>query len=111
VRTGEVVNLIGPRLLHDVDDRELIEQVGLVELDLSGEVPDPVEVLGARTADDTVDFVTLFEKQIGEITPILSGDAGNQSALHAPSLPVSLVARAGNPIDGLGRRGLYGDSL
>ena len=29
-----------------------------------------------------------LEEQIGEIAPILTGDTGNQRALHAPSLPV-----------------------
>ena len=43
----------------DVDDRELVEQVGLVQVDLAGEVVDPLEVLGAGPADDAVDLVAL----------------------------------------------------
>ena len=35
-----------------------------------------------RTANDAVNFVAFFEKQIGEITSVLSGDAGDEGFLH-----------------------------
>ena len=59
---GEVVHLVGPRLLEHVDDRELVEQVGLVQVDLPGQVRDPLEVLGARPPDDPVDLVPVLQQ-------------------------------------------------
>src|SRR5205807_9226763 len=70
------------RLLHRVDDGELVEQVGLVQVDLVSEVVNPLECLGASPADDAVDLVALGEQQLGEVAAVLAGDAGNQSPLH-----------------------------
>ena len=36
----------------------------------------------ARATNDPMDFVAFLEQQIGEITAILSGNAGNERLLH-----------------------------
>src|SRR5262249_16130196 len=39
-------------------------------------------VEGAGAPDDPVDFVAFFEKKVGQVTSILTRDAGDQGALH-----------------------------
>ena len=60
------------------DDRQLVQQIGLVEWDPVVQTCDPLEVLGAGTADHAVDFVALLEQELGQVGTVLPGDAGDQ---------------------------------
>src|SRR5690606_5432382 len=78
----QVVDLVRPDLLEHVNDGELIEQVGLVQLDLAVEVLNALEVFGTGAANDAVNLVALFQQQLGQVTSILAGDAGDQRDWH-----------------------------
>ena len=54
---------------------------------LPGEVVDALEGLGAGPADDAVDLVPLFQEQFGQVAAVLTGDPGDERALHASGLP------------------------
>ena len=44
---------------------------------------DPLEVFGAGTADHAVDLVAVGQEELGQVGPVLPGDAGDQcSACH-----------------------------
>ena len=75
---GEVVDFVRPDLLHDRDDRQLVEQIGLVQRDSAVQPLDPLAAFGAGAADHAVDFVALSEQELGQIGAVLPGDAGNQ---------------------------------
>ena len=60
------------------DQRELVEQVGLVQVEPGPEVLDPLEVLRAGAADHAADGVALFQQQLREVGAVLAGDAGDQ---------------------------------
>ena len=47
----------------------------------SQQVLDAPHVRRAQAADDAEDFVALVEQQLGEVRPVLAGDAGDQRAL------------------------------
>src|SRR5919201_5366052 len=46
------------------------------------EVVDPATVHGRRPAYHAVDLVALFQEHLGQVGPILAGDAGDQRALY-----------------------------
>ena len=83
---GEVVDLVRPHVLDDRDDRQLVQQVGLVEGDPVVQTFDPLEVLRAGAADHAVDLVALLQQKLGQIGPVLPGDAGNQRLAGHESL-------------------------
>ena len=53
-----------------------------VDMWIGIKVVDARGVKCARAANDPVHFVALLKQQIGQITTILSGDAGNERPLH-----------------------------
>src|SRR4051794_585554 len=57
---------------------------------------DAVELLRRRSAHHSVHVVALVEQQLGEIRPVLTGDAGDQCAGHRESFLRWLVARRAN---------------
>ena len=58
---GEVVDLVRLDRAQEVDERELVEQVRLSQLDAVAQVCHPLEVLRARAAHHTDDAVALLE--------------------------------------------------
>jgi hypothetical protein len=46
-----------------VDDRKLVEQVGLMQVDLSSQMCDPLEVFRARASHDAMDFIPFLQKK------------------------------------------------
>src|SRR6266508_3915152 len=46
------------------------------------QVIDPLRVELARPPDETVDFVSLFEEELGEIRAVLAGNAGDEGNLR-----------------------------
>src|SRR5262249_58882490 len=85
---GEVVDLVRSRLFQQSDQRELIEEVGLPQVDAVTDVLDALEVLLAGASDHPVDGVAFFEQEFREIRPVLSGDAGDQCATNGRCLPL-----------------------
>ena len=76
-----------------VDERQLVEQVGLPQLDAVAQVRDALEVLGAGAAHHADDLVALLEQQLGQIRAVLAGDAGDQRArCHASPLRSGVAA-------------------
>ena len=66
------------------DQRGLVEQVALDELDAVQQVLDPLDRVGAGPAGHPDDAVALLEQELGEIGAVLAGDAGDQRCLsHA----------------------------
>src|SRR5262245_1466708 len=82
----EVVDLVGTDVTHELDQRQVIEQVRLAEIDLIPEVGDALEVLGARSAHHADHAVPLREKQLREIRPVLAGDAGDEGGARRHEL-------------------------
>ena len=70
-----------PDVLDEPHQRQLIEQVGRAQRDAIEQVLDAPEVRRARPADDAGDFVALLEEQLGEVRPVLPGDAGDDCPL------------------------------
>ncbi len=64
-----------PTRLERAHERELVEQVGLEQLD---PVADGLEVLvGGLAADDAEDLVALVEQELGEQRAVLAADPGD----------------------------------
>ena len=62
--------------------RQLIQQIGLMQLDRVAQMADAFEVLGARPAHHAVDLVSPFQQELGQVRSILSRDAGNECSLR-----------------------------
>ncbi len=58
------------------------EKTDAVDVRVGVKVIDPGGVKGAGPADDAVDLVSFFQEQIGQVTSVLPGDAGNKSFFH-----------------------------
>ena len=58
--------------MHQVHERKLIEQVGLVQMDSSAQMFDPLVAFGARAAHHAVYFVPLFKQERGQVGAILA---------------------------------------
>jgi hypothetical protein len=76
----QVVDLGRLHGLQQVDERQLIQQVGLTERDTITQVRDALEVLGARAPHHAGDLVPALEQQLREVRAILAGDAGDERA-------------------------------
>ena len=76
---GQVVDLLRPALLERLDERELVEEVGLDQLDA---VADRGQVLVARgrAADDAEDVVPLAEEELREQRAVLAADPGDEGS-------------------------------
>ena len=82
---GEVVDFVGLDVFEDFDEGELVEEVGLEQVDLVFEVADALEGFGAGAADHAGDLVAFGEQPFGEIGAVLSGDAGDERFFHVLS--------------------------
>ena len=78
-RFPDLVRLDGAQ---HVDERELVEQVRLPQIDAVAEMRDALEVLRARPAHHADDPVALLEQQLGQVRPVLARDAGDERRLH-----------------------------
>ena len=87
---AEVIDLVGPDLLHHHRQAGRVGKVGVMEVKplvnrriTSEKVVDALSVQAARTTDQAVDLVIgLAQEQFGEIRPVLTGDPRDQSAFH-----------------------------
>ena len=62
--------------------RQLVQQIGLMQLDLVAQVADAFEVLRAGPAHHAMDLVTAFQQKLGQVRSILPRDAGNECSLR-----------------------------
>src|SRR4029077_10755271 len=77
---GEVIDLMGTDLAQRADERGLVEQVAVGELDVVEEVGDALVVALARPPDEAVDDVIVRKQGLGEVGAILAVDSGDESA-------------------------------
>jgi len=74
---------VGPHPVDGLDERQLVEQVGLEQRDAAEQVLDAPVVGRAEAPDDASDLVPLLEQEFGEIRAVLASDAGYERAfLH-----------------------------
>ena len=93
----QVVDLGGPVVPQDVDERDLVEQVARHQLQPVLNVGDALEVDRARPADHADDLVALLEEEFGQVRAILPGHACDQCSLRhwGPTLADRAGARRG----------------
>ena len=77
---GEVVDLVGTARGQHVDQGELVEHVGLGEVELGAERGEVREMRRDRLAHDAEDLVALLEQELGQERPVLPGDPDDECA-------------------------------
>jgi hypothetical protein len=83
----EVVDLGGLRAVERAHQAGQVEQVTGQDLHVRQQLLQQRELGVVLTADQAVDLVALAQQQLGQVQPVLPGDAGDQCALHpCPSL-------------------------
>ena len=70
-----------PQALHHRDQRQLIEQVRLDEIDTAAQMLDAGEILRAGSAHHAEHLISLVQQQLREIGTVLPGDAGDERAV------------------------------
>ena len=98
---GQVVDLIRLHLLDDADQTAGIGHVAVVQDEMAIllvriliEMIDAIGIKKRGTALDTMDLITFFQEKLGQISPILAGDAGNQCFfIHINSFSYFLFTR------------------
>ena len=82
---AEVVDLVGVDLVEQVDEGDAVVEVAVVQEQVApggvGVLVDAVQALGVEgggAADDAVDLVALAQQQLGQVRPVLTGDARDQ---------------------------------
>src|ERR1700733_8221842 len=90
---SQVVDFVGLRLLHDVDQARGVSHIPIVEhqpaLFLMWILIEMVNTIGVQqrtTALDAVYFISLVEKELREICAILTGDSSYQSSFQEETL-------------------------
>src|SRR5206468_1070592 len=68
-----------------LDQRELVEQVAVDQLDVVPDVADALVDDQRGPPDQAVDPVALLQQELGQITAVLAGDAGDQRGRHGAS--------------------------
>jgi len=85
----QVIAFIGFHLSHDVKDAGKTLNRSRMDIELGKDMLDPrhpvLRVLDGRAPDDPMDLIAFLQKEFGQVTPILSGYAGDQSFFHEPS--------------------------
>ena len=57
----------------------MVEQVALMQLDFVAQMLNPLEVLRAGSANHPAHLIALGQKQLGQVTSVLTCDSGNKS--------------------------------
>ena len=79
---AEVVDLVRLDLVDQVDQADAVGEVAVVQVQVGAvDVVDPAAVDRRGATDQAVDLVALREQQLGEVRPVLAGDAGDECAL------------------------------
>ena len=76
----EVVDLVGIHVVEQRDERKLVEQVAFPDLDAVPQMRDALERLGRGATHHADDVVSLLQEELGQIRPVLAGDAGNEGS-------------------------------
>ncbi len=86
----EMINFIRLQSVKKFDQVDRIAQIAVVQkhahpvdVRIGIKMVDARSVKCAGAANDPVHFVAFLQQQIGQITTILAGDAGNERLLHA----------------------------
>jgi hypothetical protein len=81
----QIVDLLGLHLLYYADKVGAVGKVSVVEKEthpllvrVHVEVVDPIGIKEARSTLDAVHLVVLAEQKLGQIRPVLAGDAGDE---------------------------------
>src|ERR1700730_8206273 len=77
---GEIVDLVGLRFLDRRDQGMLVQEVARQQRNAIDDVLDAVERIRTGTARDAEYVVAFFQKKLGEIRTVLTGDAGDECA-------------------------------
>src|SRR5262245_39009862 len=73
----QIIDFVGINSLYDINDGQLIQKVCLVKREVTLEVGNTFEILRTGTADDTVHLVAFLQQPIGQVTAVLSRNAGD----------------------------------
>ena len=77
---AEVVDLVGTCVAHRPHQAGQVGQVAGVQHDVGQDLLDQLALGVVLAADDRVDLVALGEQELGEVQPVLPGDAGDQGS-------------------------------
>ena len=86
---GQMVELVRREAVDQIQDpfrageiAVMQEQLGIRLVGILIDMVNALGIEGAGAADDAVDFVAFAQKQLGQIRAVLSGNAGDECALH-----------------------------
>jgi hypothetical protein len=86
----QIVDLLGPNLSKEALQAGKVGQVPVDEFDVVHD-PEPTQprihrLVQAASANQTVHFVSLAEKKLGEVGTVLAGYTSNESSFHGKSI-------------------------
>ena len=89
---GQVVDLVGADLAHDLDDGGRVGQIAVMQGDgmFGQQMVDTAGVGDGGAADNAVDLVALFQQELGQIAAVLARDTGDQCFLHIAQTPYQI---------------------
>ena len=87
----EVVDFIRANLADNLHHAHRIAEVSVMEMEVRIvlQMRDSLAVIHGGTADDSVYFISLFQKELRKVGSVLSGNAGDQSCLCHSFSPLS----------------------
>ena len=84
----EVVDLVGLVVSHDVDHRNLVEEVAGDEFKVVLQVADPLKVHGGTATNHPDDVVALRQQQFSQIRAVLTGDSCDECSFAHCVIPL-----------------------
>lgn len=103
----EVVDLVGLVVSHDVDHRNLVEEVAGDEFEVVLEVTDPLEVQGGTASNHSDDVVTLGQKELGQVGAVLSSDSCDECSFAHCVIPLGEWGHRPWSVDSTGPYGVW----
>ena len=85
---GEVVDLVGLVVSHDVDHRNLVKEVAGDEFEVVLEVADSLKVQRGTASNHSDDVVTLGQKEFGQVGAVLSSDSCDECSFAHCVIPL-----------------------
>ena len=89
----QVIDLVGFDVMEEVRELPRDGQVPVMEVhpglrvvEILVEVVDPVRIEGARPPDQAVHCIALAQQKLGQVGPVLAGDARDECCLHVSSI-------------------------
>ena len=103
---GEMINFVRFQFVKQLHQVNRITQVAevqkhadTIDVRIGVKMIDARSVEGAGAPDDAVDFVVFLEQEIGQVTSVLPGNAGDQCSFHAEALALKQSVCASNSIN------------